>query len=152
MYEQNTLIEELFNKTRSLDSFDDLIYELKNNVFIFLPADQEFLILKNAIQCLLKKWSRSFNKESGEEGKHGHGDFLDTQRVVSMIMTYIEDFYERYSDQADQMVTIILQVINIHQSDQKFTKRKQDILRKSLLFITNFEIIDTVANIYVDLV
>lgn len=54
MFTEDRLVEELFHKTRKLDSFDDLIYELKNNVFIFIDVDQEYLILKNAIQCLIK--------------------------------------------------------------------------------------------------
>lgn len=46
LHERNELVEELFNMTRKLDRFDELIYELKNNVFLFTNRAKEYLILK----------------------------------------------------------------------------------------------------------
>ena len=59
LYTADLIVEELFNRTRKLDSFDDLIEELRNNVFIFTDVEKEYLILKSAIQCLLKKWAKA---------------------------------------------------------------------------------------------
>jgi len=67
-------------------------------------------------------------------------------------MTYLEEFFNCYSDQADQVFDLILKIVNITDSDEKFNKKKQDILRKTILYITDFEVIDTIANIYIDLV
>jgi len=57
-FRNGELIEELFHKTSDLDRYDDLIYELKNNVFIFVDKSFEYITLKGVIQWLLKKWSQ----------------------------------------------------------------------------------------------
>jgi len=67
-------------------------------------------------------------------------------------MVYIDDFFSRYSDQADQMIDIVPKIVNIIDPDPKFERKKREVLRKSLKFIENLEIIDTVANLYVDMV
>ena len=67
LFRNGELIEELFHKTRLLDRFDDLIYELKNNVFVYFDRNKEYMVLKNAIICLLKKWSKANLAHQGEE-------------------------------------------------------------------------------------
>ena len=69
-----------------------------------------------------------------------------------MIISYLEDYFALYSEQADKIVDIILKIVNISGEDEKQNRRKQDILRMTILHLTDFEIIDTVANLYVDLV
>ena len=69
-----------------------------------------------------------------------------------MIMGYVENFFSAYPNQTDKIIDIILKVINIDTPDSSILKRKQSLLRTCILNITDYEIIDTVTNIYVDLV
>ena len=68
LYTADLIVEELFNRTRKLNSFDDLIEELRNNVFIFTDVEKEYLILKSAIQCLLKKWAKAIANQDNMIG------------------------------------------------------------------------------------
>lgn len=87
LYKQDLLVEELFSRTRKFDSYDHLIYELRNNVFIFTDVDREYLIIKNAITCLLKKWTKAVvNNEN--EGKKFSLTLIDLDKIVSMIIQY----------------------------------------------------------------
>lgn len=58
LYQRNELVEELFNRTSKVERFEELIYELQNNIFMFSDRSQEYLILKCAIKSLLKRWGK----------------------------------------------------------------------------------------------
>lgn len=50
------------------------------------------------------------------------------------------------------MIDVILKIVNITSEDLSVTKKKRNLIRKSLVYIQNVEIIDTVMNLYVDMV
>ncbi|CAI2387425.1 unnamed protein product [Moneuplotes crassus] len=143
MFKDDILVEELFNRTKKLDSFDDLIFELRNNVFIFTDYDKEYLIIKNAVSCLLNKWAKAVTNQEPDEY---------VSKLVSLIIKYNKQFFERHSDRADQMVEIILKIVNITDPNPRLWKRKKEFLRKSLVHLKNNEIVDSVSNVYVDMV
>lgn len=50
-----------------------------------------------------------------------------------------------------KLIPSILKIITISHSDSQFNTKKQDLLRMSILFCDDMEIIETLANLYVDL-
>jgi len=61
-----------------------------------------------------------------------------------MIMGFIENYFSEHSDETDKIVDVILKAINIDTPDSNILKRKQSVLRKTILFVTDEEIIDTI--------
>ena len=60
--------------------------------------------------------------------------------------------FSSYPDQTDKIIDLILMVVNIDTPDSNILKRKQSLLRTSLIHVADYEIIDTITNLYVDLV
>ena len=66
LYQRNELVEALFDKTKKVDRFDDLISELQNNIFMFSNRSQEYQVLRWAIKSLLKRWGKQKIDPLGE--------------------------------------------------------------------------------------
>lgn len=60
----NEFIQQLFNHVRKVDNYDELIDEIKSNMFVINSSDFDHEILLNVIKSLLYKLSQSYSVET----------------------------------------------------------------------------------------
>ena len=142
-HKNDQLIFELFNIITKLENYDELIEELKNCVFIS-NTSESYRILQNALKSLLFRLSKNLQNDPN--------DNKDMDQIIKLLLNYTKQYIEEYNDKFDQIINIILKIVNISYNDESFITRKQDTLRLAVIFWDDEEIIETLANLYVDLI